>query len=391
MPILFISNVVPDQEPFNGPGFTRSGNNVLIGITEALPEDSTIVSCRPIISFPKGPLWISGENVKLNTGKEIKILPTFNIKIIKNLFWGYLIKRIIKKWSASNNASTRNVLVYNLYTPPINAIYRICKKCSCKVSAILYDLGMPPKRLGLSKLTMLGYKLMERQAEKYIPKLDGRIVINESIIRHYSPNSHYLLIDGGINNHVISRLFPLAENNTTRFVFVLAGMLWDQNGTKLLLDCLKSHPEIDADFVFAGSGIDVPLIEDAAKTDYRIKYAGLLTSEDLFSLYAKADVLLNLRIEEVEDFHFPSKLLEYIVTGKHVLSTPIAHAERDYGQLMSTLHDITPDGLAIKIKEIMTIGKHQLFIQGRSAREFMLIKRNWNSQTKRILDYIKSV
>lgn len=388
MPILFISNIVPDKPPYNGEGFTRSGNNVLLGIAEALPTDATLISCRPIVSFPKGPLWINAEDIELANGKKVHILPTLNVKIIKNIFWGWKIKKHIKQWANIDSDTKRNVLMYNLYTPPVKDVYNACRKHGCRLFAILYDLGVPPKRLGLSRLTMAGYRHMERQAEKYIPKLDGRIIINEAISAHYAPNQDFLLVDGGINSNVIERLFPLQENNTDKFRFLLAGMLWDQNGTKLLLNCIKEHPEINAEFIFAGQGIDVPLIEKASQVNFRIRYAGMLSQDALFKLYEQVDVLLNLRLEEETDFHFPSKLLEYMATGKHVLSTPVAHAERVYGEYISILKDPTPDGLAEAIKTVISMGKQNIYCKGKTAREFMLNNRTWGFQTKRILAYM---
>lgn len=391
MALLFVSNIVPDRAPFNGQGFTRSGNNVLLGIAQALPESETpeLLSCRPSTSFPHGPLWKKGETVKIQEdGPEIQILPTLNLKVLKNLFWGLQVKRYIRKWAARHKGERMDVLVYNIYTPPISWLYKACKRYGCKLTAILYDLGVPPARLGLSFLTMLGYQAMERQAKRYIPLLDGRVVINERIVRHYAPGKDFLLVDGGINDDVMSRLFPLEEPSSEEFVFVLAGMLWDQNGTKLVMDCLQGHPELSVKVVFAGNGIDVPKIQAFARQDSRVSYAGMLSPEELFKLYAKADVLLNLRKEEEEDFHFPSKLLEYLATGKHVISTPVAHAERDYGQFMTLLQEGTPETLAVAIKSVMQRGKASLYEQGKRARAYMIEKRRWAVRTQEILDYL---
>lgn len=388
MSILYISNVVPDREPFNGAGFARSANNVLTGIADALPADTVNISCRPIASWPNGPLWLKRETVELESGRKIEMLPTLNIKILKQIFWGWKIRGIVKRWSCQQKEGEREVLVYNLYTPPVKDLINACHHYGCRLTAILYDLGVPPKRLKLSRATMMGYRHMEKQFEKYIPQLDGRVIINESIIRHYAPDKDFLLVDGGINDGVIARLFPLEESQNERFTFVLAGMLWDQNGTKMVLDCLSAHPEIKADFVFAGIGLDVPIIAERAKSDPRIHYAGMLSPDELFKLYERADVLLNLRIEEEVDFHFPSKLLEYMATGKHVISTSIAHAERDYGEFITIINENSPDALASAIKYVMACGKKNIYEQGVRARTFMIEKRNWRYQTKRILDYI---
>lgn len=392
MSLLFISSIVPDEERYRTPAFTRSGNNVLTGIAKSIPTDIdlTVLSCVPIPSYPAGKIYVAAEKVRLTDSIEINMLPVFNLKIIKNILWAYYCKRFIKRWAKEHQGEPLDVLVYNIYTPSLSSLYRACKGVDAKLHCILYDLGVPPKRLGLPKLTMMAYKQGEKIAKKYLPLIDGRIVINESIVSHYAPGKDYILVDGGINEQVIGNLFPLMENKDDCYTLVLAGMLWDQNGTKLVLEMMTTNPDLNVNVYFAGKGIDVPLIEDAAKKDPRIVYSGMLTMEELFKLYEKADILLNLRIEEDVDFHFPSKLLEYMVTGKHVISTPVAHAERDYGEFLSILHRPTPNELAQLILRIMAKGKKALYEKGLQTRKFMLEKRTWGARTKEIMDYINN-
>lgn len=392
MAVLFISNLVPDKQEYWNPAFTRSAQNVLRGIAKELPkyDNTELACCLPTASFPHGPLWISGRADTLEDGQKIHIWPTLNIQIIKIIFWGIYSLFFISKWAKRHKAEERKVLGYNIYTPPVKWLYRACKRTQSKLHIILMDLGVPPARLGLSKIRMWGYKSSETDAHKYIPKLDGRIVINENMVSEYAPGKDYILIDGGINDEVIKRLFPLNESATKTVTYILAGMLWDQNGTKLVLDALKAHPELDVKVVFAGKGNDVPLIEEAAKTDARIQYVGMLNMDELFRVYESADVLLNLRIEEEVDMHFPSKLLECLTMGKLVLSTPVAHAERDYGQYMEILHDMTPEGLTKKMQIIANRSKKELLETSIKARQFMLENRTWEKRTKEIMDYVMS-
>lgn len=392
MALLFISSVVPDNAKYYNDAFTRSGNNVLLGIANGLKDEKniTFLSLKPMPSFPNGKLWISGGEDILDEGQKIKFLPTLNIKLVKNFIWNILSYLFILKWAAQYKRENRNILVYNIYLPSISTLYNAAKRTKSKLFAILYDLGVPPKRLGLSKVTMWAYRVGERKAKKYIPKLDGRVVINEKIVTDYAPEKDYLLIDGGINQKVADHLFPLEPLKNNRFTLVLAGMLWDQNGTKLVLDMMASNPELPVEVIFAGKGKDVPLIEEAAKKDSRIVYKGMLDMTELFEVYRNADILLNLRMEEETDYHFPSKLLEYLATGKHVISTPIAHAQRDYGQFLTTLSNPTSESLANTIRLIIRQGKDALFYQGIKARRFMVEKRSWIYQTKRIENYINA-
>ena len=392
MALLFISSLVPDSKEYYNEAFTRSGNNVLIGIAKSFTPDrkATLWSFRPVPSYPKGSLWIPGEIVKLENGETVKIFPTLNIKLIKNIFWNILAVLYIIKWAFRHRHENRDILVYNIYIPSISSLYHVSRLTKSKLFTILYDLGVPPKRLGLSRLTILGYKIGEKNAKKYLPKVDGRIVINENIISHYAFGKDSILIDGGINENVIAKLPKMEISQTSKYTFVLAGMLWDQNGTRLILNTLKEHPDLDIRVVFAGRGKDVSLIEHAARKDRRIEYAGMLSMDELFKLYASADVLLNLRIEEEVDFHFPSKLLEYMATGCHVISTPVAHAERDYGEYITILKEISVDGLYNAILKVVNTDKESLYEHGIKTRDFMLTNRNWFVQTKKIENYIQS-
>lgn len=391
MSLLFISSLVPDRVNYHNPAFTRSGQNVMKGIADALGHENSVelLSCQPLPSFPKGPLWVKSSSDKNDDGQVIYFLPTINIIFLKNIIWGISALIYILRWARLHKNEPRNILVYNIYLPIISLVFRAARITKSKIYAILYDLGVPPAHLNLGRLKMFGYRQFERIAYRFIPRLDGRIVINEKIVDEYAPGQNYLLIDGGINEDVIKKLFPLAVSKDRTVTYVLAGMLWEQNGTKLLLDTLKLKPDLDIRVIFAGGGIDVPKIIEASKYDKRIEYVGMLNMEDLFKIYEKADVLLNLRIEEKNDMHFPSKLLEYMSMGKWVLSTPIAHSERDYGQYLDFLYDLTPEALAIKMEEIATLSKEFLYEAGIKTRHFMLENRTWEKRTCEILEYIK--
>ena len=393
MAVLFISSLTPDRKEYWTNAFARSGFNAIKGVGFSMADlighdNIEFVSMPSYQSFPNGPLWLPKKIDTLENGMKVTILPTLNLKVVKTIHWSIQYANYIRKWAERHKGEDCKVFVYNTYHPSIDYIYKACKKAGVKLYCMLYDLGVPPKRLGLSKLSMYGYERAERIAEKYIPLLDGRIVINERIIEHYAPGKDYVLIDGGVTDQLISRLFPLKISESKEYIFVLAGMLWDQNGTRLVLDALRKRPELNVRVRFCGNGNDVPIIKKAAETDTRIEYLGMLTQDELFKVYEDADVLLNLRIEEKEDFHFPGKFLECLSMGKLVLSTPIAHIERDYGKYVKVLSDVTGDGLAYVMDEITKIPKAQLLEKGKAARAFVLENRTWKRRTKDIVEYM---
>lgn len=391
MSIIFISNIVPDKEEYWNDAFTRSGNNVFYGIVNSFPNNIRVElwSCRPTPSYPHGPLFLKSHKDTLDNGRVIHFVPSLNIKFVKNVMWGVNCFFKIIWWRLSHLWEECTLLTYNNDPPPIEALYFACRLCNIKIYGMLYDLGVPPVTLKLSKATRIAYHYMDRTARFVIKRLDGRIIINELIARDYAPGKDFLLIDGGISQDVINHLFPLEKSKSDIFTFVLAGMLWEQNGTKLILEVLEKHADLPVKVIFAGKGQDVELIKRKASGDSRIQYVGMLNMDELFSLYEQADVLLNLRIEEATDYHFPSKLLEYLVTGKYVISTPVAHAERDYGQFLDILHETSSEYLYQRICDINSMSKQELLEKGKIQRDWMLKNRTWSSRTKEMLNYMK--
>lgn len=394
MKIYFLSSLVPDTPEFRNSAFTRSGNNVLEGIAMSFYKmgiDISCFSCVPIPSFPRSKrIYIPGNRLLYKESFSVKTYPTINIKILKNLFWGIYSFFSIIIWKLKNWRSNCHLIVYNVYCPPIPFVYYACRLTRIKIHVIFYDLGVPPKNLKLSWTTQMAYRFSEKFVSYFMRKVDGRIVINERIIGHYAPGCDSLLIDGGINETVISLLFPLEIVKNQEITFLCAGKLWEQNGTKLILDTMKINKNENIKIIFAGQGNDVPLIEEAARTDKRILYAGMLTMKDLFCLYEKADVLLNLRIEQKEDFHFPSKFFEYMVTGKKIISTNVAHAKRDYGKYVIFLDEISPERLSQSINDLLKKSKQTLIEEGKLQRAYMLNERTWFKRTQEIYNYIKN-
>lgn len=390
MAFIFISNIVPDREEYWNEAFTRAGNNVFLGMVDAFPKNLEVElwSCRPSPSYPKASLWLKAHDAVLENGRVIHFIPTLNIKFIKNIVWAINCFFMIIWWRLTHLHEECTLLTYNNDPPPIEALYFACRLCRIKIYGMLYDLGIPPKNLKISRATRFAYRYMDKTARFAIKRLDGRIIINELIARDYAPGKDYLLVDGGVSQHVIDHLFPLKPSESNEYVMVLAGMLWENNGTRLILEALEINKSTNLHVIFAGHGQDVEMIKERAKNDSRIEYVGMLNIDELFQLYSKADVLLNLRIEDRVDYHFPSKLLEYMATGRYVISTSIAHAARDYGEYLCILNDVSGKGLADCWDRIMKMSKQELYEKGVCERKFMLMQRTWKKRTEEMLAYM---
>ncbi len=396
--IAFLGTLVPDTEKYQNIAFTRSGNMVQDGIVSGLHKHGvnvSVFSLRPIASYPKDKKLFCVKNV-LNYHERLKLqlIPFINILVLKTITGAVYDFFALIKWAIKHRKSKRYIMVYNTYTPPLPFVYWMGKLTGSKSIAILYDLGMPPKQLQLSGLKKLIYRFVEFFAKRYIPRLNGRIVINENIANDYAPGKHFLLVDGGISSSIIVRLFDLVEKkNRAKTVFLCAGSLWGANGTKLIVETLQNNKNPNIEMWFAGGGPDVEYIKSAAQNDERIKYKGKLNLNQLFELYEQADILMNIRVTNGSegDYLFPSKIIEYLTIGKYVVTTEVAHIGREYGHLCKVLENNGPEKLSLAMDELTEVTGAELLRLGKIARQFMLENHTWEQQSSKIIDYINKL
>jgi glycosyltransferase involved in cell wall biosynthesis len=318
------------------------------------------------------------------------MIPFINILLIKTITGVFNDFFALIVWALKNRHNERCIIVYNTYTPPLPFVYWISKITRSKSVSILYDLGMPPKELKLGLLKKGIYRCVEYFAKKYIPRLDGRIVINENMARDYAPGKHSLLVDGGIGENIISRLFDLKEKKQRPItIFLLSGTISPINGTQLIKEVLLLNKNPNIRIWFAGNGRHMEFVKQLAKEDYRVEYKGMLDMDKLFELYKEVDVLMNLRVTSSEDLYlFPSKILEYLTIGKYVLTTNVGHIKEKYGYLCNVLDGNSPEILSLEIDNIVRLSGAQLLEKGRDSRKYMIETHLWKSQSEKILDYI---
>lgn len=390
--ILFLGTLVPENKEFINYAFNRSGNSVQDGICEELSFKTNLefISFRPIPSFPKSKKIFLKNSIKQYNNFRLILIPFINLIILKTICGIVLTTFYSIKWALRNRNKNKAIIVYNAYTPPIFIVYFLGIITNSKTLIILYDLGIPPKSLKLDLKRRIIYNLVEFFAKIFIPKMNGRIIINDAIKNDYAKGKPCLLIDGGINKITEKKLLNIIKANNKNYVFLVAGSLWEANGIKFIIEGMKKIKNPNIEIYFAGKGVELDYILKSAKEDSRIKYIGNLSFDELITIYNKVDVLLNLRISNNSEckYLFPSKIIEYLATGKYVISTNISHIEKEYGQFCYVLKENDENSLIKAIQETVSKNKDELHSYGEQARQYILRTHTWEIQTNKILEYL---
>lgn len=170
-------------------------------------------------------------------------------------------------------------------------------------------------------------RLYARLQLKVIQKYDVVIGLSETTKRYLKPNQRFLCVEGGIDQDVYdyfgqsSAEEQQCEDDITTYMY--AGILDPVTGVDMLLKAFSRINNPAIRLKISGKGSMENLVEDAAKQDDRITYLGCAPYEDYLRNLQQADVLVNPRnmnLPENEN-NFPSKIMEYLATGKPIIST----------------------------------------------------------------------
>ena len=386
---LFISNIIPGDDIRPEINLQKATYLAQIGIIDALShqtENLTVIAYPQYLSYSQSHIfWRKGFNRKENNYRIVQI-STLNMPFLRIIIRNALFLINIIKWCWENKGIDKHIIQYNVSSPSlfVTLVGHLFKKTD--ISAFLYDLGMPPSSYKMSKLRKFSYRLIDWQAKLLIDKLDYTFVINNNISKDYAPHTQSLLIDGGLSSDVLSNL-PLKDNrDRNKIVLLIAGNLTETNGIRLLLGTVPYVDQQNVEFWFAGKGDLVDEIKSCSIRDNRIVYKGFFSStKEMFELYSQCDILLNLRVMPKDEgkYLFPSKLLEYLATGRRVITTNILHVTEVYGDYCDILQNNDEKSLSHLIMKIIIEPMRET--KGSNAQKYMLESHTWEMQVKRIL------
>ena len=389
---LFISNVLPGDDVNPEINTQKATYLAQKGIMDALSQEveSLCVLAYPQYSaYPKSNIIYRRSSKISKRNTEYVQIPTINLPGFRIIFRNLFFLVYILKWCIKNRKANKHVIQYNVSSPSlvVTLVAKFFRKID--VSAFLYDLGMPPSSYNYSWLKCLVYRIIDVQAKVLINRMDYAYVITETVAEDYASKIKTLLVDGGISEDVLSHI-PLKDSrHKDKTICLIAGNLTETNGVKLLLDASKYLKEYNIELWFAGKGELVDLIKQEASVNSQIFYKGFFNTNQLFEIYASVDILLNLRLMPADEgrYLFPSKLLEYMITGRRVISTDFAHVKEIYGDFCDILISVKPEDLA---EVIIRISEEDDDYKGKLAQNFMLNNRTWSAQIKNIVESLEN-
>lgn len=365
-------------------------------IRETFAITPDVFSVQPVAVFPKSRVvFVPSISKELTGGIRSQSIPFVNILFLKQLTIGLSILFYLLRWLWRKRKNSRFVFVYNVYPPMalpvLLSTWLLGGKAVCVVPDFPHNLSF--EYLGWKGFLQRFDVLLEARS---LAHFDGIISATRYVAEDFAPYRPMLVMEGGVDSYADvdnAQETKVTSYGTRELICLFSGTLYDINGIDLMLEAFSLLPNQNYRLWIFGQGPLEQKIRAAALRDKRIVYWGFLPNREVFSYQHKATVLLNARPTNqlITRYTFPSKLREYMLSGRPVISTELPGIPDEYYDFIYVFRGKTPKELKDLIIEVCSKPPKELNEFGRRAREFVLRHKNWKVQGKRIYDFINSL
>lgn len=393
--IAYVGTVVSESICESSPACSIAGNlfqlNLLRNLSGISPESVTVFSVYPIPMYPntRQILVRSRVPIVLADGLTAEPIPFVNLPILKQLSVALMIFFRLIIWLWQTRSEARSVMVYNVFSPFSVPVLAATSLMRVHCIAVIADLPHGGYHF------MGAWGILERLdfwIQIYSMRLfDGLVVLTRHIVTDFAPRSRFIVIEGGVDS--ASDINGVDYGGPIDQACLYSGALNELNGVDVLLKAFSLITDPNWKLWVFGDGPLKDMVWDAAQADARITYYGLLPNSLVREYQRRAFTLVNPRPRHqlIARYTFPSKLLEYMLSGRPVISSQLPGIPEEYHDFVCWLNQETPEDLARLIQYIGKCRPSDLADLGQRARQFVLHKKNWNEQSRSIYEFIRTL
>lgn len=225
---------------------------------------------------------------------------------------------------------------------------------------------------------------------KLIRLCTSYILLTDNMKNHLNIKKKSIVILEGHVDSVMSERENLIENKYKNKVCIYAGSLDKKYGIeKLILAFIEA--DIDGAFlhIYGDGDYSEKLIN---LEDKRILYKGVVPNKVVVEEELKATLLINPRPtgDEYIKYSFPSKIMEYMVSGTPVLTTRLLGIPKEYNEFVYFFDNEAIEEMANTLKNILQKRPKELHEKGTAAKKFVLKEKNNIIQARKILEMVNN-
>lgn len=390
MQIVYLGVVVSEKKVNSMSGISVAGNKMQLNVLHELHNkkdvELKVISFYPLCPFPREKrVFVKKSVEELFPGQEVTQVGYINIPLIKQMSQICGVYRVAMR--ATEEGSI--LFSYNLFPQVGNPFLKVLKKKKVKGCTLLADLPIDSqgKRNVVSKFLADRFHNM---AKNNILSATNFVVLNKHAVERFCKNANYIVVDGAykVEKPYNEKRFDKIEKN-----IVYSGALATYSGIMNAVEAMKYVNDKNICLEIYGDGELRETIKTISKDCKNIKYCGSVSNQKMQEIQSEAWLLLNPRPvdNEIAKVTFPSKIFEYMVSGRPTLSTKLNGFTDEYKNLFYWIENDDAQGIAKAINQLACESESSLKDKAQSAYEFVVKEKTWAKQGKKIYSFLKSL
>ena len=376
-----------------------SNHNFEMSIINGLCAQKDIVlhciSIPGVYSFPyNNKRFITAHESYKYKNTFIESIPFVNLPIVKEILStiGLAVKiiRVVKKCCGDRIDVIVNTPDNRLLRGLSFARYFISKRITQTV--VIPDVPSVMTQMSdkINPFRRLFLKCKDRVAIKMTSQSDGLVLLTEAMMDFFECPIRHIVVEGLLDVDLLRDKYQFISSE--REVILYCGTINKIFGIMQLVEAFRTIDNRDVELWICGSGDASTEIEEAATIDTRIKFWGMVASDEAKKLQRQASILVNPRTSDGEytKYSFPSKTMEYLLSGKSTIIYRLPGIPEEYYEYVYVPKDESVEALAECLSSVLSTDLEDRRKKAQKGTEFIISNKNSQIQTKKILDMINN-
>ena len=323
---------------------------------------------------------------EMEYGVYYKYVPFLNVPIIKHLCLFFYVFFYVLLWGI--NGKENKALICDVLSISICMGALLASKLN-KVQSIAMVTDIYGMMVGKDNGT-LKFKLSARLNFRYTNCFNKYILVTEQMNEVVNLKGRpYIVMEAICDSSLLQNACNYTHKVQPRTI-MYAGGIFEEYGLKMLAEGFLKANVPDTKLVYYGEGTYVAEFMALCEKNPNIEYKGMALNDTIVEEEHKATLLVNPRFTKGKftSYSFPSKNMEYMVSGTPLLTTKLAGIPKEYFPYVLFFEDESVERYAGAIKSALARSETELYELGGSAKRFVLMKKNNIEQGRRICEFL---
>ena len=355
------------------------------------------VEIKTLNILPLAP-WPSGSksfSIPRMDWKEKEIffegMPYCNVVGLRQYSKYWQLKKRLKVFAESNSGADCWIVAYALSTPVLKAFrYIKGKGFNVRFCIIVPDLPQYMNMSGGKLYRFLKNKDITIQ-KRLLPCVDRMVFFSKYMNDFFElPQERWIVIEGMVDHEEAAKSEQAELKDNNRKVLLYTGTVALEYGIDDLIKAFNYIKDDSYELHIIGGGNGVEYIKREMEKNDRIKYLGVMERSEAIKHQQQATLLVNPRraTESFTRYSFPSKTLEYMMSGTPVIMHRLEAIPQEYDEFLCYFDAEDCSIMAKNIMQVCNESPRTLYEKGIAAKEFVSSQKSNINQMKKMIHFL---